>query len=184
MPNLCWNVLRVSGDEREVEEFEKLARLEEMDISLNQIVPVPDEIKTTGEGKENNQEIIKKYGASDSYEWRIKNWGTSGDAIWTCEAGFTKKDGMLTYYFDTAESPPIEWLKLASKKFPHLVFLMKFVEQCYYFMGIAMAIDGEVMHRGVELEGIDNLPSQNWEPVPKGYKPKQPNTDRLSNFGF
>jgi hypothetical protein len=95
-----------------------------------------------------------------------------------------KKNGMLTYYFDTAYVPPIKWLELASKKFPNLVFLLKFVEQDHCFRGIALVIDGDIMCRSEKLPGIPCFGHFEGKTVPKNWKPKQPNTDRLSDFGF
>lgn len=50
---------------------------------------------------------LKKYGAADWYDWRVKEWGTKWDVDDASVEDSTPNS--VTLRFDTAWSPPIAW---------------------------------------------------------------------------
>lgn len=65
---------------------------------------------------------LGKYGATDSYYWRIKNWGTKWNALNTIVADNTIE-------FDTAWSAPLRVIKVLSDKFPDVYFGYKWADE-------------------------------------------------------
>jgi len=75
------------------------------------------------------------------YDWQIGNWGTKWNAYDIMPETFPQvlkeieeTDG-LTYSFDTAWSPPVEWMLEAAKKYPHLTFTLTYEEPGMCFAG-------------------------------------------------
>ena len=85
-------------------------------------------------------DMIEKYGAKDWYDWHINNWGTKWDL--TAEL-LCSDEGYLQYCFDSAWSPPIEFLKEVSKKYTRLEFRLRYDEPGVGFMGVAKYKNGE-----------------------------------------
>ena len=118
MANWCQNQLRINGDEKEIKKFKKQAKKRDTDLSLNNFIKIP-------KSQEKNW-----------YNWCIKNWGTK----WDIEAGLGGADANeLFYAFDSAWSPPTEWLKKVAKKYPKLKFSLKYDEEGVGIMGVAIA---------------------------------------------
>ena len=131
MPNWCVNRLVVQGDRKTVDQFIFLARgkraeysddkidpnyLDEADpvpsLVFNALVPVP-------------QDILDKGYSAEGYEWQIENWGTK----WDVNGVFIKRSGnKVIYDFETAWTPPLEWLHAVSQSFPQLRFSLKYME--------------------------------------------------------
>ena len=164
MPNWCSNNLEVYGERAEIEKFKVAVETEESCLDFNKIHPMPEDFKGLviggceidgtrermwrvigGKNVAIPQETIemwqKQYGCAGWYDWCIANWGTKWDASDpdVCDNG----DGLI-YHFDTAWSPPIQWLEYVSKKFPTLEFKMKYEEEGMGFMGCARASEGSV----------------------------------------
>jgi len=157
MPNWCWNHLEVTGDEIQLREFvekslvspEKNEIHDRTEFSFNGTHPMPKEfnniktgsctidgvsckkwIETDGKSIPVTEEVLKelneKYGADNWYDWSIKHWGTKWNA---CEAYISHND--IDYFavtFDTAWSPPIEWIGNIQQDFPDLRFELEYEE--------------------------------------------------------
>jgi hypothetical protein len=125
MPNWCENKLTVSGDKKEIKKFKLLAKGKDSDLILNNFVPLPKNIK-------------EKEGAW--YEWQIENWGTK----WDINAKLTYNDeNYLEYEFDSAWSPPSEWIKQVGQKYKKLDFRLKYDEPGVGFMGMTKSTKGK-----------------------------------------
>jgi len=154
MPNWCNNTLEVWGDKEQIKEFKKKGRVsrkdDKTDLSLDRFVPIPKELKgTTAPSKKTDRRLIKKYGADNWYDWRLNNWGTK----WDVDAELVNEniprskkynEGFLVYVFDSAWSPPIEWLEKMCKQYKKLRFKLKYEEPLMGFMGVAIAENGEI----------------------------------------
>ena len=51
----------------------------------------------------------------------------------------------LEYSFDSAWSPPIDWLRKVAGDYPKLSFKLRYIEEGIGFMGVATARDGKVV---------------------------------------
>jgi len=135
MPNHITNVLDVTGPEKDVEEFKnKIFRYEdEKDYNgvsqkvavfdFEVTVPMPKELEGTtsppsNEEKESQAEWAKKHGAGNWYDWHCRFWGTKWNA-YSVEKPEAIEGG-VRFRFDTAWSPPQQWLIITAKLFPSL----------------------------------------------------------------
>lgn len=121
MPNWCENRLSVAGDPESVARFREHAKGEETDLSLERVYPTPD--------------------VAEQHDWRIEHWGTK----WDVEAELVvETDQNLAYRFDSAWTPPVAWLREASRIYPELRFHLQYEEAGIGFMGVARAHEGQV----------------------------------------
>ena len=81
------------------------------------------------------EEITKKYGAKNWYDWNISHFGTK----WNASGDVHDSGDRIEVWFDTAWSPPLEWLKRAAKKFPELKFEIHYSEGGMAFYGTSTA---------------------------------------------
>lgn len=131
MPNWCENTLWVDGEPKDIKRFRKEAKSKEYDLTLSKLHPMPEALKNT------DAESSKP----NWYDWCIKNWGTK----WDVEGKLTwEDDDFLEFFFPSAWSPPITWLKNVSQKYPSLNFRLKYYEPNMRFMGVASAENGKV----------------------------------------
>jgi hypothetical protein len=129
------------------------------------VMPCPVELRNTmagGYGKDENGNIrpeqvlldarqkknMKKYGATDWYDWCVKNWGTKWDA------DGLKRDEVGEYSYATAWGPFGNNLIAAlSRKYPTLSFVITYDEPGMGFAGVMAARGGKiVMDRYGELQ--------------------------------
>jgi len=177
MPNWCSNILIVRGDKKLIKKFKRKAKGKDTDLSLDNFVPMPKEfekfsspvrivseeeykkaIKEKEKGnprfqyglpmtKEIQKKLLEKYGCDNWYDWCVENWGTK----WDVEAELVDESEIyLRYEFDSAWSPPIDWLEEVAKQFPKLHFKLKYEEEGMGFMGIAIGENGEVIDKYLE----------------------------------
>jgi hypothetical protein len=113
MPNLCYNRLIVSGKGAIRFNLKFLglgksstAKKDKNRFSLNNIVPMPDDVDSTT-------------------EWARKHWGTSRDFYADVIVKIQQKKN-FQYKFLTAGSPPYIWLSKASKLFPDVTFMLEY----------------------------------------------------------
>jgi len=132
MPNWCMNSLSIEGKIEELKEFYKkglVAKKEsnELTWSFEPYYPYPN-----GEW---------------DYNWCIGNWGTK----WDCQ--FCSKvinpeeidEVSMTISFDTAWTPPVQWLEKIISDYPSLDFILEYMETGCCFTGISYSetINGE-----------------------------------------
>ena len=132
MPNWVTNYLTVKEDV--AKEF-ILNDKNEIDFEI--LIPMPEELRNTTAPCDINEELQKKYGASNWYDWSVNNWGCKWNGS-MCDLEYLE-DGFIRIIFDTPWSEPIHWLyKLAELKIDfHLAW---YEEQGY--RGIITAENG------------------------------------------
>ena len=143
MPNYCNNTLEVNGSYNDLNRFwnknKFLSENEENNsfLSFNKSHPLPQH-------KENEQD--------EWYNWRLKNWGTKWDACEcsisediTIEENLPKKCKTFFYYFDTAWTPPVEWMNKVSTLFPKIQFTITYEEAGCDFWGKETYVNGELI---------------------------------------
>lgn len=133
MPNWCRNVLTVTGVASEVDQFILAAKgageLAEEALSFESTVPL----------------------GTWEYSHAIAAWGTKWDVS---GAQFDRvSPGSARYQFDTAWSPPFEWLTATAKLFPLLSFRLWYAEGGMDFAGVFYAEGDEASD--TELNFID-----------------------------
>jgi len=129
MPNHVSSVLRVTGDEAQLQAFRSACQgfgvayaqssIEaelgiapeprvETCLTFHGIVPVPADVQA---------QTFDPAG----YDWQRANWGTKWDAYGHPQV-FQAGNGALIYTFETAWSAPLPWLRAAVKRFSKLTF--------------------------------------------------------------
>ena len=102
---------------------------------LSNLYPLPKELKDTkSPSDKKDKALIKKYGADNWYDWCVEKWGTKWDVH--AQLDMDGEDE-ATFYFDSAWSPPVEWLHHIAPKFPELSFRLKYDEPGMGFCGVA-----------------------------------------------
>ena len=169
MPNWTHNVLRITGDEPEtikqmVDFFEENTKPHEEDkdrvvLTFQGAVPRPKDLDIespahTDEDKKQAKINLKKYGATDWYDWNHYNWGTKWNAdTWgECYIDLLDDWAEIVIQFNTAWSPPLGWLEKVSKKYPLLQFEMDIEEESNAFMGYSVARGGILKENIVGIE--------------------------------
>ena len=164
MPNWCYNSLIVSGNKETLADFVSKTIIptdknddwedERGKFTFNILHPLPKPLEggfsplPRKEGEDDTQykeriaENIRLYGAEDWYEWNIQNWGTKWNASSTSIQ--ILEDDLFHVRFNTAWSPPIEWIKKIVPMYPELEFELTFDEESYAFCGKISAIEGEI----------------------------------------
>jgi len=148
MPNWCENDLVVKGKKEHLDTFRvAVAVLEgenKTDLSFDKILPMPEELKnTTAPSKNPSEELNKKYGADNWYNWSIINWGSKWNA---CEVYLEKRARSLLYCFNTAWSPPMPFILKASLLFPELEFALQYFEAGMGFCGMYVCKNGQIIN--------------------------------------
>ena len=82
------------------------------------------------------KELVKEFGADNWYDWNIVKYGTK----WDCEVvtgDFVKSDDLFDCTFETAWSPPSNFLSNLQNKFPNLdiklIFDLEGSDECGIF---------------------------------------------------
>lgn len=78
---------------------------------------------------------IAKYGASDWYYWRMKNWGTKWNADMLEDSILEGQENSLECFFNTAWYPPKAWFHSLCKAFQHCELKLYFYEPGMCFAG-------------------------------------------------
>jgi hypothetical protein len=177
MPNHCNNTLGVLGKTSDVEKFVEFVKSKNKDKTgceyeiFESLIPMPKELEgTTSPSKSSNEELIKKYGTDNWYDWCNNNWGTKwgdyditkSDPANLVQYSYPfKEDGEEDYvnpientdnsyvhfYYDTAWAPGSDQLCDAlCLKFPELNFNLYYEEPGMGFAGQVKIKKGEVIY--------------------------------------
>lgn len=124
MPNWCENRLTVRGDKIELEKFmERAERIEDKNkeaLTLNNFVKRDEE---------------------NWYQDSLDKWGTK----WEISGAVLQSSANeLIYQFDSAWSPPTEWLTSVIEMYPTLEFELRYREDGCCFAGIITGSNGLV----------------------------------------
>jgi hypothetical protein len=98
---------------------------------LNLFHPMPTELLgTTSPSRESNADLIAKYGVDNWYDWHCNNWGTKWD-VDVQDNGYdsSEDEEYINLSFESAWSPPTEWLNKVAQDYPSLKFLLEY-EEC------------------------------------------------------
>lgn len=119
----------------------------EKHFCFNALVPTPQEVLDIGfDGHDviPREDLMGVYKGIippvlDGYHWNVVNWGTKWDIYredLTAEViGWTKGCEKIYFEFETAWSPPIDWLIKVVEMFPELHFKFHYEESGCYFAG-------------------------------------------------
>jgi hypothetical protein len=156
MPNWCFNRLVVDTTNESgkilAEAFRpKYDREEDGRVIKNDyakpfgdLMPCPEELQIEagyfGKGSAKDEEMQQlyasnkeKFGYAHWYDWQIASWGTKWDAR---VEDFQDDDPEEFYiYFETAWSPPIEFFRWFSEKYPDVSFENEYDEEGMSFEG-------------------------------------------------
>jgi hypothetical protein len=131
MPNWCSNSLTITGPRADLQAFKTKAvghsPWEQPEgkpdvLDFHSLVPVPEQVLQAGY-------------ESAGYNWEKENWGCK----WGAEGPtiVDEWEGHLEYEFDTAWSPPIEFLKKVAVQWLALVFVLEYEEPGMAYKGLA-----------------------------------------------
>jgi hypothetical protein len=156
MPNWCTNQLQIKGNAEDIKKFVEENKPKDKDdagaLSFDRSVPLPE--------------------GMDWYDWHIANWGTKWDVNDDSELHEHDDDSGVTYSFDTAWAPPVDWLRKTHRKYPSLTFHMAWVED-------AMCFAGEVTAQHEEMWEINEFPDRQSEDYRRIYELVFGSTDGL-----
>jgi len=156
MPNWCENIFVVRGKAKLLAEFDEAfkglpakwaddndsdpfkgnyVQRENPNYCFNALYPVPEE-------------IIKAGYSAAGYEWCWEYWGTKWDIYSPREhdvyAEKNPESRYIKYYFDTAWSPPLQWLEKVAADWPGLEFELYYYEPGVGFAGVAWFAGGSL----------------------------------------
>ena len=154
MANICENDLRITGfkNENEVEEFKKKARNKKESFQLYKFIPPPIGLKFKL-NNESDENLIKKYGATNQVDWKIKNWGIKYD-IYDTDL-YDEDSNHLKYQFGSPWCPPVEGIQKISILHPHLIFVLKYEENGEGVTGVVKCINGNIKEYKMNLYDED-----------------------------
>ena len=147
MPNWCHNHLIIKGDN--VKDFvsrckgrglawEGPGSEEEKAFTFNALVPMPEEILEVGCTSPHRNGHITEEMLDEAYlgpiqTWFSENWGTDQrDAV---DPRIEILEGQAEIKFDTAWTPPLEWLTRVSQIFSDLLFEIRYHEYGKGYVG-------------------------------------------------
>lgn len=150
MPNHCWNTVTFSKRRKEIVQF--LYGGPTQAVDFNKILPMPKELTAKYPHSPEETDACgipltigklnkKKFGASNWYEWCLKNWGTK----WNAYDINTDKDSDYLQ-FTTAWSPPEPAMRLLSKLFPDVAITLEFEECGMLGTGEITFKNGKITH--------------------------------------
>ena len=130
MPNWCYNKLVVSAT-RKSDLYDFVEKMGCEDEEGNQCEFTFNALVKRPKSEEGNW-----------YDWNVNNWGTKWDAS-EPSVYVNDVDYKVDVTFDTAWSPPIEWLEKVAPQFPQLQFSLLYHEGGMGFAGELICEDGK-----------------------------------------
>ncbi|MFC1454362.1 hypothetical protein ACFLQL_04185 [Verrucomicrobiota bacterium] len=133
MANWNSNLLEVEGPQKDIDRMKKAVKGKESVFDFEKILPTPKELLASGSPQQDEatgKKFKDKYGATDWYVWRVKNWGTK----WDLDPNGLDWYGN-TLVFDSAWSPPASIIRFISEQYPTLIFKLEYCEPCMSFAG-------------------------------------------------
>lgn len=138
--------MRIAQLEKEIE----TASSEDLPDLLNQLeeakkpIEIPELVECTNGTPEKREALNKEFGTDNWYDWNRINWGTKWDCD-SSEMGYqTDNETYFVVDFNSAWSPPLNWLENVVKLFPTLRFKHTFMETGCWFAGVAFGENGEL----------------------------------------
>ena len=159
MPNYCNNRLTIEGDASALADFKKRnfakndPNYDGLCFTMQELYPTPNELlemtspvmwrgdEADEDGKKEFEKhvegLLEKYGHTDWYNWRVRNWGCKWDASESCIV--EDSENVLSVEYDTAWAPNTGWVNFAAKVYPSLKFTLSFEEPGMAFCGVYTA---------------------------------------------
>tara|TARA_S200000501_G_scaffold252946_1_gene237037 strand:- start:11566 stop:12204 length:639 start_codon:yes stop_codon:yes gene_type:complete len=159
MPNWCINNISIKGDIDNMKPMvDKLETINKKGL-LDTFYPLPTELENTTKpprelSEQESEELIKKYGFNNWYDWRVYNYGTK----WSDdETNISKDDDTeLSGYFNTAWSPPEMGIRYISKRFKNNTFEVDYFEPGMDYMGSFKYLNG-ICHNEIYIDEMSRL---------------------------
>jgi hypothetical protein len=121
MPNHVTNILRVSGDQKQIRAMFEAIKDDKIglgSIDFNKVIPMPEHIFRGNLGMAERE----KYGKDNWYDWSISNWGTKWNSYGYDPVYTPKEFDGEHIKFQTAWSYPDPLIVALSKQYPNLQF--------------------------------------------------------------
>ena len=131
MPNWCSNLLKIAGSENAIHDF--VERMTNKQIRFADLLPTPPD---------------------EDQSWQVEHWGTKWD-LDDDQTTFIEPT-LIHSAFQSAWSPPEEWLAHAAATFPALRFVLKYDEPGMDFAGLIHYEDG-VLQRHKKGRSTSNM---------------------------
>jgi hypothetical protein len=182
MPNWCDNTISISGNPELIKKLKDFVgrpierqdeKIEEPIYSLANIMPsTPDASPLLGKMSEST-------GFEDWYHNNINSWGTKWDVAGNVQMNDYKEgDEFISFWFDSAWSPPSPTTERLSEIFPELTIEHKYYETGCDFWGIETykggemisEIGGELHHTAWEKLGLIAISANNTKKTLKSMK--------------
>jgi hypothetical protein len=124
MPSIIDNTLEIIGDQEEVEKVFSFLKKDDLLISLEKIVPIPDDIPE-----------------NQIYDWKLDNWGTKG-----FYPDPPQKRIGNTICFSTCNHHVLTAIEVLSDKFRDLTFQYSWqlADACLDNKGYVLLVDGKM----------------------------------------
>jgi hypothetical protein len=171
MPNYCYNLVEVEGEEKEIKRLVDFVSTKDNEFDFESVLPYPKEWKEldnkVAQMRDDNipfDKIPKDGYNQGGYEWCIRTWGTKWNSIQSTASDVQEipnREGVfrVDFEFDTAWSPSTSVTEALSKEFPTLLFIHKFEEGGCDFSGEYMFEGGECI--SAEDGEYDDFPITN-----------------------
>lgn len=133
---------------------------EEIGKKLTEAVERMGEEMQSGEFLSKIEEIQEEFKTGmDWYNWNVRNWGTKWELS---NADVSESETSLSYYFESAWSPPVEALVNLSKMYPDLQFRMEGLDENFCFAYEVLIKDGELEDRDVPMDHNLRMKYRDW----------------------
>lgn len=164
-------------EEQEQYKREHRAKYEasEPDYSFDALYPVPQDVIDVGYSGERPEDvsivdsIMDRHSWYDGYTWCVSHWGTKWDIA---DTRATLGEEEYVYEFDTAWSPPVDWVQHVAEVWDDLHFLLKYEEGGMQFAGYMEWLEGYSIdqdhvdgdgYRDFVIENMDYDPYEGFE---------------------
>lgn len=155
MPNWCSNRFEVQGPKERIDIFEKYLNETNGKDWFDYFAACPEELKDTTASftEEVNEELVKKYGASDWYTWNVNNYGCK----WNCDAQDWQRpdEQTISFWFDSPWGPPIALYDKITES--GLTVFASYHEEGMAFVGEYREGDDE-SYEYSDLESLEDIP--------------------------
>ena len=154
MANWCCNTLTVksNGNKKDLIRFmeqgqnKEIIKDEETLVwRISNYLPIPSEFLKEDLTELEEKNLMEMYGFKNCSDWRDLFWGTDWDCNDYQSKSLTDGESLFEVDFDSAWSPPIEWLISVSVMYPSLSFQLEYIEPGMCFAGLCSVNNGMFM---------------------------------------
>ena len=146
MPNWTFNNVMFEGNKKQLKTLQTMLRSKDNHFDFNNIIPQPKDLFHGPLGVD-EEEMCKRKGIPNWYEWNIANWGTKWNSCNTEIVDDT--DNILSYRFETAWDWPRE---IAGALLRMKKTILKDIEISWDCIHEDGAEEETIIEKGVEYE--------------------------------